>query len=342
MKQAALVGALSLLAVGAAAARDEIRVVGSAAALPYTHSVAEHFAQSSDHPAPSLDLTGAAIGFREFCAGVGFEHPDVSVTSRRITSAEFSHCQQQGVTSISEIEVGQEVLLLVNAENSPRMAITTAELFSALAAQVPINGELRDNPHHKWRDIRSALPEVAIQVMGPPPGSPAYEAFMTLIMERGCQSFSPLQQLDADRRVQVCRTLRQDGAYIPGMRDENQILQWLRANPNAYGIVSYQWWHDEGEGLLRANAIDGVMPSEEHLTNATYPLARPLFLYVKNQHVGRVPGLQEFLYEFTAERTISPEGYLADEGFVALNDLARNRARDAALSLQPIHLEETR
>lgn len=147
MMQAILLGAVLLFAVGAAQARDEIRVVGSAAALPYTHTVAEHFAQRSSYPAPSLDLTGAAIGFREFCAGVGFEHPDVAVTSRRMTNTEFSDCQQHGVASISEIEVGQEVLVLVNARIAPRMAITTEELFLALAAQVPVNGELQDNPY---------------------------------------------------------------------------------------------------------------------------------------------------------------------------------------------------
>jgi phosphate transport system substrate-binding protein len=307
--------------------------------LPHTQTAAEHFALSSTYPAPTLDLTGAAIGFREFCAGVGFEHPDVDVSSRRITAGELSDCQKQGVGSISEIEIGQEVLMLVNAKSSPRMAITSAELFRALAGQVSVNGELQANPYQHWRDIRWTLPNVAIQVMGPPPTSPTYEAFIEVVMERGCQSISSLQELEADRRVQVCRTLRRDGAYLTGMRDGAEMLQWLRANPNAFGIVSYPWWRDEGEGSLLANAIDGVVPSEEHLTDATYPLARPMFLYVKNAHVGHVPGLQEFLYEFTAERTISPDGYLADKGFVALNDVARNRARDTALSLQPISSE---
>lgn len=160
---------------------------------------------------------------------------------------------------------------------------------------------------------------------------------MALVMERGCQPLSDLQQLESDRLAQVCRTLRRDGGYLTGMRDEQETLQWLRANPNAYGIVSYPLWRDEGKGSLLANRIDEVVPSEQHLTDASYPLARPMFLYVKNAHVGHVSGLQEFLYEFTAERTISPDGYLADEGFVALNDRARNRARDAALSLQPIN-----
>lgn len=339
MRWAAVLGAASLLMVGVAEARDEIRVVGSAAALLFTHTVAEHFAQRSSFAAPSLELTGAALGFREFCAGVGFEHPDVNVTSRRITTGEFSDCQEHGVTSISEIEVGQEVLLLVNAESGPPLAITTGELFTAVAGELPLDGRLQENPHQKWSDIRKTLPNLAIQVISPPPRSPTYDAFMALVMERGCQSLSSVQQLDADRQVQVCRTLRQDGAYLSRMRDEQDMLQWLRANPSAYGIVNYPWWHDEGEGLLRANPVNGVPPSKQHLTSGGYPLARPLVLYVKNQHIGPVPGLQEFLYEFTAERTIGPDGYLAEEGFVPLDELARNRARDRALSLQPMSRE---
>ncbi|MGF1613651.1 MAG: substrate-binding domain-containing protein [Gammaproteobacteria bacterium] len=340
MKRAALVGAACwLLAVGAGEAREQIRVVGSGAPFAYAHMVAEQFAQSAHHRAPSLDLTGAAIGFRQFCAGVGFEYPDVNVTSRPMTVAEFSNCQQHGVASISEIAVGQEVLLLVNAESSPRLAITAAELFSALADRVPVNGELQVNPYERWSDIRGTLPDVAIQVMGPAPASPSHDALMALVMDRGCQSFASLQQLEADRREQVCRTLRRDGAYLDGMRNEREMLQWLRDNPNAYGLMSYRWWYEEGQGELVANPIDDVPPSEEKLSDARYPLARPVFLYVKNQHVGQVPGLQEFLYEFTAERTIGPDGYLVDKGFVPLNDRGRNRAREAVLSLQPISRE---
>lgn len=339
MKRAALLGAAWLLAVGAGEAREDIRVVGAGAAFAYTHMVAEQFAQSAHHRAPSLDLTGAAIGFREFCAGVGFQYPDVNVTSRPMTAAEFTNCQQHGVASISEIAVGREVLLLVNEESGPRLPITAAELFSALADRVPVNGELQVNPYERWSAIRATLPDVAIQVMGPKPGSPSHEALMALVMDRGCQSFASLQQLEADRREQVCRTLRRDGMYLDGMRNEREMLQWLRDNPNAYGLMSYRWWYEEGQGELVANAIDDVPPSEENLSDGSYPLVRPILLYVKNQHVGQVPGLQEFLYEFTAERTIGPDGYLVDKGFVPLSALGRNRARDTALSLQPISRE---
>jgi hypothetical protein len=46
-----------------------------------------------------------------------------------------------------------------------------------------------------------------------------------------------------------------------------------------------------------------------------------------------VPGLQQLVYELTSERSLSPEGYLAEDGLVPLDEQGRNRARDRALAL---------
>jgi phosphate transport system substrate-binding protein len=321
--------------LNSAEARDKIRIVGSSTALPFTQLVAERFARLSGYPAPSLELTGAGIGFQTFCAGLGFEYPDITVTPRKITATELENCRQNGLTSVTEIEIGREVIVLVNWIGAKRYNFTRSQLFAALADKVQVNGDLVANPYKKWNSIAASLPPHAIHLMGPSPASTVYDAFLELIMDVGCQFSMDLTALDDISRLAVCQTLRHDDYFIPGARDEQFIIQWLRNNPHAFGIASITLLL-ENQNSLASNAIDGVFPTLENVSKGIYPLSRSLFLYVKNRHVEAIPGMQQFLYEFTSEHAISPAGYLVEKGFVPLDEGGRNRARDSALSLAPL------
>ena len=86
-----LVSALLVLAtIAAADAREQIRIVGSPLVLAYAEPVAKRFALNHGYPIPSMEVTGTGSGFGMFCAGVGFEHPDVHGASRRLPSSEFA------------------------------------------------------------------------------------------------------------------------------------------------------------------------------------------------------------------------------------------------------------
>jgi phosphate transport system substrate-binding protein len=332
-KYAVLLGAIVFVSAALAQARDEIRIVGSGAVLPFVQTVAENFIRSGKYHAPSLEFTGTGNGFRLFGEGIGFEHPDIIATPRPITRSEFELCRKNGVVDITEIVIGTNGLTLVNAKNSAQYEFKLPQLYAALAQKVEDDGKIIKNPNSKWEDVHPSLPKVDIKVLGPPSTSTEYEAFMDLVMEAGCLSFSALAGLDEAKRYPVCRTIRKDGAFIESSRRHaNAVIKWVQNNPDAFGIVPFSEYVENSE-TIAANPINGVLPSLETVSSGSYPLSRPLYLYVKTKHVEAIEGLQNFLYEFTSERAIGPEGYLIDKGFTPLDDIGRNQARDKALSL---------
>ena len=323
-----------LLQTGAAAAREEIRIVGSAGVLPYMQTVAESFGRNWDLPAPSLEITGTGNGFRLFCAGVGYQTPDIIVTPRPILESEFNDCTENGAADITEIVFGLDAVVVVHAkEDGENADFQVSDIFSALAERVESDGKLIPNPFTRWSEINPELPKKPIRVTGPPQTAPEYDAFLKLIMETGCKSVHMFSAMEPEKRYLECRTLRKDGAFVEGAKTEIRIMQWLKRNPEAFGIVGYALMHNNGD-RIEGNRINGVAPNMENISAGYYPLARPIYLYVKNKHVEAVEGLQQLLYEVTSERAISPDGYLADTGFIPLSEIGRNKARDRALSLE--------
>jgi len=178
-------------------------------------------------------------------------------------------------------------------------------------------------------------PDTPIKLMGQPPISGTYDAFAELVMEAGCREFSKVSELSQEQRHTVCRNVRKDDTFEMGIRNDGLMIRWLREHPNAFGILPFLLWQ-ENDDLVAANSINGAFPSVDNITSGRYALARPVYLYVKTKHVDAVNGLQKFLYKFTSEHAIGPDGYLAEKGFIPLDDQRRNSARNFAISLAPI------
>jgi phosphate transport system substrate-binding protein len=337
MKKTTLIFVLCLMMIhGMTEARERIRIVGSSAILPFVQTVAERFSLTWGYPAPSLELTGTGNGFRLFSRGVGYEHPDINVASRPITVNEFKRCQANGVTAITEIIVGLDAIIWANSSMTKQTSFTPEQLFAGLAAEVPVGGVIAPNPVTRWEQIDASLPASAIKVMGPPPTSATYYGFLELIMRRGCKGFLGIGDLDEERRYRICGTVRKDGAYLPGLKDEFALFEWLVNHPRGFGVTTFALLV-QNPGVIAANPIDGVFPTTETISNRSYPLSRAIFLYVKTKHVDAIKGLQQFLYEFTSERAIGPDGYLVEKGFTPLDDRGRNLARDRAFGLMTIN-----
>jgi phosphate transport system substrate-binding protein len=319
----------------AVAVRDEIRVVGSPEVLPHVQRVAQNFTLLNEFTAPSLEVTGTGNGFKLFCDGIGFEYPDINAASRRITDSELAICRNNGVNNITEIVFGLDSVVLANSKATNQYNFTTAQLFRAVAAEVANHDQIVKNTSVTWNEIDSALPKVEIKLMGPPPASGTYDAFVELIMESGCRDFSKIGDLSKTQQFEVCRNVRKDGAFVMGVKNDALMIEWLQEHPDAFGILPFLLWQ-ENDDIIAANPINGISPTAENITNGQYALSRPIYLYVKTKHVDAVEGLQKFLYEFTSEHAIGPDGYLAQKGFIPLDDQGRNSARDAALSLAPI------
>jgi phosphate transport system substrate-binding protein len=319
-----------------------IKVVGSSTVYPFAKKVADRFSKTTGQEVPFEQSTGTAEGFHQFCAGTGSARPDVVNASRRMHKAEMESCTANGVGDIVEIKIGYDGITVANAKKAPFFSLSHRQLFLALAETVPYNGELVANPYRKWMEISLTLPSFEIRVFGPPPTSGTRESFIHLVLERGCTSFPEIQALEEQspkRYRQVCRTLRSDGRYIDSGENDALIVKKLAADPTALGIFGYGFL-DRNRDLIKGNSIAGVRPDFSTIASGRYSLVRPLFFYVKKDRVGAVPGLRDYIEEFTNEWTLGPDGYLIEEGLIPLPKEERKRNYYIAKELTPLSVTD--
>ncbi|MCF6194203.1 MAG: substrate-binding domain-containing protein [Kangiellaceae bacterium] len=336
-------GIVASISMVSAAGRDTINVVGSSTVYPFTTVVAERFGKSTDFKTPKIESTGTGGGMKLFCAGAGVDTPDMSNASRRIKKSEFEKCIKNGVTSITEVLVGYDGIVFANSIETEQMTISRKELFLALAKEVPaLDGseKLVPNPYKTWNEINSELPASKIEVLGPPPTSGTRDAFAELVLEAGCKKFSwikAIKKKNKKRFKTICHSVREDHVYIEAGENDNLIVQKLVANLNAFGVFGFSFL-DQNSDKLQGSKVDGVEPTFEGIAAGSYPVSRPLFFYVKNSHVGKVPGILEFLTEFTSEDAMGEEGYLTDKGLIPLGEEMLENVRKSVLSLTPLEL----
>ncbi len=338
---AALMIGAGLLVAGAsgAHAKDRITIVGSSTVFPFATTVAERFGKTTKFKTPIVESTGSGGGLKLFCAGVGDNSPDITNASRRIKKSEIERCRKNGVNDIIEVKIGYDGIVLANSRQSKVMELTLKDLFLALAKNVPDGeGKTKPNPYTTWKQVNSSLPDVKIEVMGPPPTSGTRDAFVELAMEGGCKSFAwikALKKKDKKSYKALCQTIRSDGAFIEAGENDNLIVQKLQANPSAFGIFGYSYL-DQNEDVIQGARINGVAPEFEKISDGSYPVSRSLQFYVKAAHIGKTPGIEEYMAAFASEKAWGPEGYLADKGLIPMSNKERKDWAAKVKSLQKL------
>lgn len=315
----AAASALALTACGGAgggdgAARDSVRAVGSSTVFPFAKAVAEALAQeNADIKSPIIESTGTGGGMKLFCEGVGASTPDMSNASRRMKASEFATCQENGVTDIIELQVGLDGIAFASAQGGIMMSLTPQQVYEALAAS-PYGGEQNTT---NWSDVDPSLPNEPILVYGPPSTSGTRDALKELVLEVGCKSnedMKALKESDEDRYDQVCTEVRSDGAYVDQGEQDNLIVQKIESNPKAVGVFGYSYL-EENADKVQGLPMNGVEPTYENISSFAYPGARPLFVYVKKAHIDAIPGLKEYLTQWTKMWDV--DGPLTDIGLIA-------------------------
>ena len=318
------------------ASRDYISIVGSSTVYPFTTVAAERYGRSTNFKTPKVESTGSGGGLKLFCAGIGAQHPDITNSSRAIKDSEIRLCAENGISEIIEVKIGYDGIVLSNSLEANAFNLTLKEIFLALAKNIPdANGQIISNPYEKWNEINPKLPDQAIEIMGPPPTSGTRDAFVELAMEGGCKAFSSIRDLknsNGDRYKSICHGIREDGAFIEAGENDNLIIQKLETNSNALGIFGYSFL-DQNNDKVKGTLVDSVEPTFENIAEGSYPISRPLYFYVKKAHVGVIPGLQEFLREFTSERAWGEDGYLSERGLIPMPDEERFLVGEAVNSL---------
>ncbi len=352
-----IVAAMGSINTAHAIGRDTINIVGSSTVYPFATVVAERFGRSSNFKTPKIESTGSGGGLKLFCKGAGANTPDITNASRRIKKSEYDKCQKNGVTSITEVLVGYDGIVIANSKKATHFNLTRKDLYMALAKIVPgPDGKLIPNPNTTWKDVNAKLPAIKIEVLGPPPTSGTRDAFAELALGGGAKTIPDLKALRGMKASQadeikammtklgipltvydsmkkkkgkapkgkkifkaVVYAVREDGAYIEAGENDNLIVQKLQTNPNALGIFGFSYL-EENADKVQGSTIDGVEPNFDTIASGDYPVSRPLYFYIKNAHVGKIPGILEYALAFASKKAMGEDGYLPERGLIPLNN----------------------
>ena len=300
-----------------AMARDNISIVGSSTVYPFATIVAEKFGQNSGFKTPVIESTGTGGGMKLFCAGIGVDKPDFTNASRAIKSSEKELCAKNGVTPV-EFIVGNDGLAFASSNSADAMNLNVVHITAALAAE--LNGQA--NPNNTWADVDAwvakqtntqtiGLPNRPVSVMIPPPTSGTRDAMGSLFMKAGWKKLG--------LEGKGYKSIREDGRVIEMGENDNLIVEKLVSDAEMFGIFGYSFF-DTNRDKVQAAKLNGVELSFENISSYKYPGARPLFFYAKAEHVGVIPGMEQFVQEFISEQAMSMEGYLFDAGLVPLSE----------------------
>jgi len=327
-----------MLAAGGAQARDQISIVGSSTVYPFATIVAEKFGQSSGFKTPVIESTGSGGGMKLFCKGIGVEHPDITNASRAMKSKEAKLCADAGV-EFQEFVVGNDGIAVSNSLAGQKFNISIAHVAAALAAELPnqsFGGEsAKANGLNTWAEVDAyvakamgtaaiGLPAQTVKIMVPPPTSGTRDAMGSLFMKAGWKKLG----LEGSGY----KKLREDGAAIEVGENDALIIEKLVADKDMFGVFGYSFF-DQNRDKVQASVLDGVELNFENIASYKYPGARPLFFYVKKQHMGVIPGMKEFINEFISEKAMGMDGYLFPAGLVPLSadDFAKQVAAKNSL-----------
>jgi phosphate transport system substrate-binding protein len=320
-----------------AEARTQMHAVGSSTVYPFAKIVAERIGRANPGLGTAIiESTGTGAGMKLFCAGVGERFPDVENASRRMKASEGKLCQQNGVSAITEIQVGIDGISLATAKNTPLQNLSTHDIYMALA-KAPWG---KPNRAKTWHDVNAKLPNLPIRVYGPPPTSGTRDALGELIMTAGCDSnagMAAVKKADETKYKAICTAMREDGGYIEAGENDNLIVQKLEANPGTVGIFGYSYLEANSD-RLKGLQINGVSPTYDAISSFKYPGARPLYIYIKNAHAGAIPAVRAYAAEFTKESAFGPNGYLRRSGLIAAPNNIRAHSQQLARALSPLNL----
>ena len=275
---------------------DQISIVGSSTVFPFATIAAERFAKNTDFKAPVIESTGSGGGLKLFCAGIGLDYPDITNSSRAIKSSEKENCAAAGITPV-EYLVGYDGITFSNSKQAKKFSLTKEEIYKAVSAKVMTEGKMIKNPFKLWSDINPELPKVEIDVLAPPPSSGTRDAFVELVMHSTCKKIYKMPKKGTDGYKENCSSLREEGA-----------------SKNRFGIFGFSFL-DQNNDKVQGSIVDGVSPNIDTIADGSYGVSRPLFFYVKKEHVGVIPGIQEYAdYFMTLAKSGGP---LEDAGLIS-------------------------
>lgn len=291
-------------------AERPIRIVGSTAVYTFVTMAAERLGRTTDVRTPIVEATGTGGGIKIFCGGTGKNYPEIVSTSRQISDQERKQCKINGIEDILEIKIGYDGIVIGAHPTQKPFSLTRKELSMALSEYVQTKNGWVKNPYRTWDEINSAFPQIKISVLGPTSTLATREVFEEKVIKDGCK-----QNPEATK---CSGNIREDGVFIEVAEHENVVIQKLELKPQSIGFVSFGYY-SQNPGKIKPFCIDGIFPTLETIGNNSYPLSRPLFLYIKKNQFAERKAIGAFLNELFSEQAAGPNGYLIDKGLIPLS-----------------------
>jgi len=327
--------ALTALAAGTAAARDNVQVAGSSTVLPYASIVAEAFGENFDFPTPVVESGGSSGGLKRFCEGVGENTIDVANASRKIKDKEIKACAEAGVTDIIEVRIGYDGIVFASDINGQNFAFQPADIYTALAAELPVDGKMVANPNTDWAAVNANFKSQPIQAYIPGTKHGTREVFEEKVLLAGCEETGAMAAIleinggDKDAAESACMAVRTDGRSVDIDGDYTETLASIESNTDGIGVFGLAFYENNTDKLQVAT-MSGVVPSTQTIADGDYPVSRPLYFYIKAAHIGVIPGLKEYAEFFVMDEVAGPDGPLAEYGLVSDPELAATQAAVSA------------
>ncbi|MBS4535432.1 PstS family phosphate ABC transporter substrate-binding protein [Clostridium sp. D2Q-14] len=255
-----------------------IEIDGSSTVYPITMAVAEEFQIGHEDTEVTVGVSGTGGGMKRFTIG----ETNISNASREIKEEEAEIAEENGIEFTRLTVALDGISVVVNSNNDWADDITVEELKKIWEPNSSVK---------KWSDINSNWPEEEIKLYGPGTDSGTFDYFTEAIVgESGAT--------------------RTD---FTASEDDNVLVQGVAGDEYALGYFGYAYY-EENKDKLKALSIDGVEPTPENIGSEKYtPLARPIFIYVNNDHYKNKSQVKEFVdYYLNNGKSIVPStGYVA-------------------------------
>ena len=322
-----------LIITSTAQARDTLSIAGSSTVLPFARIIAEQLGKNPNFKTPVVESGGSSVGKKGVCDGVGTKFIDIGNASSRMKAKELAYCEKN-VVKLTEIKVGYDGIVVANSKKGVPLNISKADLGKALTAEIPMDGKWVKNPYKKWSEINPALPDIAIRVYGPPTTSGTRASYAEMVNQKGyCAKDKEAKAASiarGDKKGKKCRAMRTDGVFIEAGEQDNLIVQKLNEDTSSYGIFGFSYL-DQNSDNLQGAVISKTAPTFENIAGNNYSVSRALYYYVKHQHIGVVPGMKEYMTEWT--KHWGDDGVLSDAGMIPMPKSERAKYKSAMTSL---------
>ncbi|MBP6729134.1 MAG: substrate-binding domain-containing protein [Microthrixaceae bacterium] len=288
----------------------EIFITGSSTVEPISTAIGELFGEERG-VIPDVEGPGTGDGFKKFCAG----EADIADASRAIKDEEKAACESGGVEFV-ELKIGLDALTVLTSEkNSDVECLTLDDLYGLVGPE--------SESVKKWSDASTlgattSLPDADLKIFAPGTESGTYDSFWELAIKKKAE-----EKLGKDKAEE--QKLRPD---YGGLANDNEIVDSIASNPTSFGWVGFAFAEKaEGVSEIKIDGGDGcIEPSKETVADGTYPLSRPLFIYVNTAKLAESDALKAFVDYYLSDDGISQ---VDEVGYVSLDSAALEETRSA-------------